>query len=161
MQNEILLRAYEKGIDFHEYLETMSERFVNRFKRRYEETQIPNEYVERLKKLLTNKMIIAFSAQWCGDCSNNVPVLAKISEHTGAPLKILGGIKSDPKGKGPYWKSPPSPQEINELRIKRIPWIAVIDDKGNVHAIIDENPKYKPTVYEELVYLMTRGDEVN
>ncbi len=132
----------------------ISDRFKDKFEIRYQEAEIPDEYISRLKQLLARKTIIAFSAEWCKDCSNNIPVLAKISEKIGVPFKILGGIKSDPKGKGPYWKSPPSPSEINELKIKRIPWIAVIDDDGNIHAIIDENPKYKPTVYEELIYLL-------
>ncbi len=157
MEREILLRACKKGIDFQEYLKGISDRFKDRFVSRYEETEIPEEYLQRLQQLLTGKTIIAFSAEWCKDCSNNIPVLARISEKIGVPFKILGGIKSDPKGKGPYWKSPPSPPEINELNIKRIPWIAVIDDEGNIHAIIDENPKYKQTVYEELIYLMSNN----
>ena len=99
-------------------------------------------------------MVVVFSAEWCKDCVKNVPVLCLISEFTGLEVRVFGHIKTDPLNPKIRWKIPPSPPEVKTFDVKKIPWILIFDKKAKEIGKIIENPKYTPSVEEELLYLI-------
>jgi thiol:disulfide interchange protein len=45
------------------------------FAKRFAEYKLDSDVTEELKNHIDSIVIIAFSAEWCPDCRNNIPVL--------------------------------------------------------------------------------------
>jgi thiol-disulfide isomerase/thioredoxin len=107
-------------------------------------------------KFASKYMIVVFSAEWCKDCTEHVPVLALISEATGLEVRVFGGLKKDPLSQERKWRTPPSPPEVETFNVDKIPVILVFDRKGNEIGRIIENPRQALTLQEELLEIILR-----
>jgi thiol-disulfide isomerase/thioredoxin len=96
--------------------------------------------VEELRYHAGSALILVFSAEWCPDCHRHVPVLGLISEATGLEVRVFGHLMRDPKRPRGYWRIPPSPEEVEEFGVRRIPTIFVLDGEGRVMGEIVESP---------------------
>ncbi|NHJ39132.1 MAG: hypothetical protein FK731_03795 [Asgard group archaeon] len=116
----------------------------------------PNELVvSQLAPKMNGYTIVVFSADWCKDCKVYVAALVKILQlKPDINAIFFKGIKSAPKDPDIRWRVPPSPQEVNEFDLKKIPTFYILDSNGKVVGEIIENPTIKPTLEEELVYIL-------
>ncbi len=116
----------------------------------------PNELiVSQLASKMNGYTIVVFSADWCKDCKVNVAAFVKILQlKPDINAIFFKGIKSAPKDPDIRWRVPPSPQEVNEFDLKKIPTFYILDSNGKVVGEIIENPTIKPTLEEELVYIL-------
>jgi thiol-disulfide isomerase/thioredoxin len=144
--SEIRKRAASVG----EYIDGLDEPFKERYLARKQTYQIQTDAVDELKKHARNYFIIVFSASWCKDCAQHVPVLALIAENTGLEVRVFGGIKVDPLSHTTRWRVPPSPPEVLTFAIEKIPLILVFDVDGVEIGRIVESPKQFPTLEQEL-----------
>ena len=105
--------------------------------------------MEELQKFAGSFIIVAFSASWCKDCAEQIPVLGLIAEATGIEVRIFGGIKKDPLSHTSKWRIPPSP-EVTTFRVNTLPTIIVLDVDGEEVGRIEERPKTMPTLEQEI-----------
>lgn len=115
-------------------------RETSAFKEKMREYELDLEVIERLGEYVRNMVVFAFSAEWCPDCHRNIPVLGLIAEATGLEVNIFGHLLRDPKKPKGYWRIPPSPIEVEEFKVRKIPTIIILDKKGNKIGEIIENP---------------------
>ena len=144
----------KKTISVEQYLDSLEEPFHERFLTKKQTYKLSQEAVNQLKKIADKYVIVAFSAEWCKDCTVNIPVLALISEATELEVRIFGGLKKDPLGHTRKWRIPPSPQEVETFQVDKIPLIIVFDKNGKDVGKIIENPQKKPTLEEELIQIV-------
>lgn len=95
-------------------------------------------------------MLIVFSAQWCKDCTTNIPVLTLISEATGLKVRVFSGLKKDSLSQTQKWRIPPLPPEVQMFNVDKLPLIVIMDNNGNEIGRIVENPKLIPSLEQEL-----------
>ena len=93
LEQEEFFNVYEKkGLTFQEWLDHFTDNDkLRRTKTIYEETaSLVNLITEKLKQLRYKAYIMTIVADWCGDCHNNVPILARIAEQSpNIELKLL------------------------------------------------------------------------
>ncbi|MHA1848447.1 MAG: TlpA family protein disulfide reductase [Promethearchaeota archaeon] len=111
---------------------------------------------ELVKLIQDNKLqLLVFSASWCKDCQKVVPALCRIHEIAGnIPMVILGNIKVN-LNKFPQWHSPPSPPEVNYLRIKKVPAILILNQDLIEITRIYEQPPSKKSLEQHLIDLIS------
>lgn len=112
------------------------------------------DILDALKPYAKRYIVVTIGADWCKDCVSNLPVLDLIHEATRLPVYVLGGVKTDPLNPNRQWAVPPSPPEVDTLSIKAIPTILLYTPAGEEVGRIIENPSLKPTLEEELLYLI-------
>ncbi|MBN1328227.1 MAG: thioredoxin family protein [Candidatus Heimdallarchaeota archaeon] len=116
----------------------------------------PNK--EILKKLSIKGqgyLFVVFSADWCKDCKVNVAAFAKMLQiEPSINAVFFKGIKSAPLDPEVRWRVPPSPPEVNEFDLRKIPTFYVLDKNGKQVGEMIENPQIKPTLEEELLYIL-------
>jgi thiol-disulfide isomerase/thioredoxin len=139
-----------KSTTVDEYISGMDQTFRERFLIRKQTYQLKEYVVEELRKLATNFMIVVFSASWCKDCAEQIPILALIASFTNLEVRVFGGIKRDPLSHLSKWRIPPSPPEINTLGVEKLPTVIVFDAKGIEIGRIEEHPKMGFTLEEAL-----------
>ena len=110
------------------------------FKQKHDEYRIDEKTVNKFSEYANNVLIVAFSAEWCKDCHNNITALDHISEATGISVRIFGHLMRDAKGSKNRWRIPPSPIEVDEFGVIKIPHIVIITQKGESIGEIIENP---------------------
>lgn len=88
--------ATRKTLAADEYIGSLEQIFRDRFLARKQTYQLQCVAVEELQKSAGSFIIVAFSASWCKDCAEQIPVLGLIAEATGLEVRIFGGIKKDP-----------------------------------------------------------------
>ncbi len=137
-----------------DYTDSMSKLYRWKFLERRDSYQANQEALELLKEQADNYFILAFSAQWCEDCSKNIPVLGIISEATGLEVRVFGRIKTDPLCKDSLWAVPPSPPEVLTFCVEKLPWIILFDKHCNEVGKIIENPEHTGSIEEELVHMI-------
>ena len=142
------LRNDSEPID--RYLSSSSEK-APAFMKHAAEYELDAEVTEKLSKYVDTAVVFAFSAEWCPDCHRNIPVLGLVSKATGLEVRVFGHLMRDPKKPKGYWKIPPSPAEVEEFNIRKIPTIFVLDKKGNTVGVIIENPPKGKTLEEALL----------
>lgn len=143
-----------KTVSVDDYISSMRTPFRDKFLARKEDYQPDHEAIEKLKREANNYMVVVFSAEWCKDCANNVPVLWLISEFTGLEVRVFGNLKKDPLNPKKRWRIPPSPPEVETFDVKKTPWILIFDKEGREIGKIIENPKHTGSVEEELLHLI-------
>jgi thiol-disulfide isomerase/thioredoxin len=126
------------------------------FRRRRAEYRLDERTVGELKRLSEDYVVVVFSAEWCPDCQRNVPVLDLISEATGLEVIVLGHIMRDAKSSAERWRIPPSPVEVREFNVVKIPLIVVLDRKGAEVGEIVENPPPGKTLEGALLDILRR-----
>ena len=98
---------------------------------------------------------VVFSAVWCKDCKTNIAAFAKILEYQPSIDAIFfSGIKSAPLDPNIRWKVPPSPPEVDDFDLRKIPTFYILNSEGKIVATMIENPEHKETLEEELLYIL-------
>ncbi len=149
------LRKRSKGV--REYLDSLSGKEKDEMIQKYESYKPNEEVLEALKKY-PDITLVVFSAAWCKDCRNALPVFLHLEEKTDLEFLVFGGIKTAPLDPDKKWKSPPSPPEINEWGARAIPWIVIFDKDGNEIGTIIEKPSVKDTLEAEILYHLTKKE---
>jgi thiol-disulfide isomerase/thioredoxin len=139
-----------KTLEADEYIDSLAQIFRDRFLARKQTYQLQCEAVEELQKAAGCFIIVAFSASWCKDCAEQIPVLGLIAEATGLEVRIFGGIKKDPLSHTSKWRIPPSPPEVTTFLVDTLPTIIVFDVDGKEVGRIEERPKTMPTLEQEI-----------
>ena len=145
------LRKNSEGIA--DYLSSVSCE-VPSFARRKGEYSLNENLTGELKRHSGEVVIIVFSAEWCPDCHRNVPVLGLLSEATGLDVRVFGRLKRDVKNPEKRWKIPPSPAEVREFNVDKIPLIVVLNRKGEKIGEIIENPPEGKSLEEALLDIL-------
>ena len=122
-----------------EYL-TRSRAENTAFRDSLHESILDENTIRKLRRYNKQVVIFAFSAEWCPDCYRNIPILESISEATGIEVNVFGNLMRDPLRPKGYWSVPPSPPEVEEFNVKKIPTIVILDCDGKRIGEIVENP---------------------
>ncbi len=155
--NNNLAEIRKKTVPVNQYINNLKQPFKEKFLIRKQMYQLKKEATHRLRKFASRYMIVAFSAEWCKDCTINIPVLALISETTDLETRIFGGLKKDPLSPTGKWRIPPSPQEVKTFKVEKIPLIIIFDKEGKEIGRITENPQ-EPTLEEELLKIILQNN---
>lgn len=110
------------------------------FSCRKREYHLDSDVVKGLKRLADKFSLVVFSAEWCSDCAKNVPVLGLIAEATGLEVLVFGKLKWNNINPEELWRIPPSPPEVRAFNVVKIPYIIVLDSRGEKVGEIVENP---------------------
>ena len=145
------LRRGSKAI--HEYV-TEPSKAKEAFDRRHDEYKLDPVIVKDLKNRAENYLIIVFSAEWCPDCFRNVPVLDLLSEATGIEVRVFGHMMRNDKSNTRKWAVPPSPAEVDEFNVVKIPLIVVLRKDGEKLGEIIENPPQGKTLEQALLEII-------
>ena len=98
---------------------------------------------------------IVFSAVWCKDCKSNVAAFAKILEQQpDIEAYFFSGIKTAPLDPNIRWKVPPSPPEVDDFDLRKIPTFYILNSEGVQVGEMIEKPEHKETLEEELLYIL-------
>lgn len=144
------------------------ERYENRVNSNYESYKPKIEILENIKTKLENKnqklKIVALGADWCPDCSANVPKMIKIVKSMDASkveLEILYGVMVNAlhKPRETIWDEKRSPPEaINpKFDLSKIPTFYFFDESGNYLGVIVEHPKYGSTLEEDTLEILEKN----
>jgi thiol-disulfide isomerase/thioredoxin len=122
-----------------EYVEACREK-APRLHEQYETYRLDDEAVTKIRCHSDKYLVVVFSAEWCPDCHRNVPILALLNREAGLEVRVFGHLMRDAKNDKRRWRIPPSPPEVDDFDVVKIPHIAVLDMKGEVVGEIIENP---------------------
>lgn len=130
--------AYDDPVTYIENIDTPGHQV--KFTEKLSVSHINSEIVQKLGKIVNDNGLrfIVFSGSWCKDCQEIIPILAKIDQVTRIPMKIIGGAKLN-LAKQPKWGAP-SPPEMNDLNIEKIPAILILDPGNHEIARFYERP---------------------
>lgn len=131
-----------------EYLKTYGDKVAYN----YETYEPKSTILEKIKNYLRNKneklKIVALGADWCPDCSRNVPRMIKIVKlikSKDISLDILYGIMVNAlhkPGETIWHKKRSPPEAINpKFELKAIPTFYFFNANGNFLDVIVEHPK--------------------
>ncbi len=137
-----------------EYIDKMEGKDGDLFREYYDGYEIDMKMVEEIKKLADGMTIVVLSASWCKDCKFALPVLRHLQEKIGLEVRVFGKIKTDPLNPDRQWAVPPSPPEVDEWKVRSIPWIIIFDKNGNEVATIIEKPESQPTLEAEIAHVL-------
>jgi len=154
--NVNLSEIRKKTVSVKEYLDEIKQPFREKFVTRKQTYILNQKAVNFLKKFADKFVVVAFSAEWCKDCTTNIPILALISEITGIEVRIFGGLMKDPLSHTRKWRIPPSPPEVEIFQVDKIPHIILFDKEGKEVGKIIENPLEEATLEEELGKIINR-----
>jgi thiol-disulfide isomerase/thioredoxin len=144
----------EKTLSIEEYFESMKSHNKERFLSRKMSYKLKREAINALKKISSRFIFVAFSAEWCKDCMEHIPILALIGEETSSEIRVFGGLMTDPLNPRRIWRIPPSPPEVETFNITRTPTILVFNRKGNEVGRMTENPERTSSLEEELLEII-------
>lgn len=122
-----------------EYVEASREK-APRLHEQYETYRLDEEAAAKIRYYSDRILVVVFSAEWCPDCHRNVPILALLNREAGLEVRVFGHLMRDTKNDERRWMIPPSPPEVDDFDVVKIPHIAVLDMKGGVVGEIIENP---------------------
>jgi len=129
----------------------------------------PNvEVLEKIKSLLINKnqklKIVALGADWCPDCTINVPKMIKIKKFMNIAdvnLQILYGIMVDgfhKSGLKIWHKTRSPPEALNpKFNLEKIPTFYFFNKEGDYLGAIIENPKSGSTLEEDTLEILEKN----
>lgn len=144
---EILRKNSETISD---YVSSVGER-APAFIKRKADYKLDEPASEKLKKRTEDVVLFVFSAEWCPDCHRNVPVLGLIAESTGMEIRVFGHLMRDLKNPKEVWRIPPSPPEVRDFNVRKIPLIIVFNKDGKKIGEIVENPPEGKSLEETLL----------
>lgn len=139
----------------HGYLEEVSPENPI-FKQKHDEYKIDETVTKKLTEYANNTVIVAFSAEWCKDCHKNIPALDYISEATGIEIRVFGHLMRDAKGSKKRWRTPPSPVEVEEFNVIRIPHIVILNQDGKKIGEIIENPPEGKSIEKAILNILEK-----
>jgi thiol-disulfide isomerase/thioredoxin len=137
----------------HDYVSAPS-KAKDAFDKRRAEYKLDTTVTKELKKKAKDYVVFVFTAEWCPDCMRNVPVLDMISEATGLEVRAFGHIMRDAKSNTRKWAVPPSPPEVDEFNVQKIPYMVVLKKDGEKAGEIVENPPQGVTLEKALLDIM-------
>ena len=143
----------EGSEDVWDYLES-SKAKTPKFQNNLDSYRLNPKTVDKLRKYVNKASVVIFSAEWCKDCYSNVPILAQLNRDTGFEVLVFGHLARDVKNPEKRWKVPPSPPEVKEFDVKKIPLITVLDVQGQVLGEIVENPPEGKTLEQALLNIL-------
>ncbi len=152
--NVDLCEIRRKTVPVGEYILSLEPVFKDKFLVKKHVYELQHDAVEELRKAADCFLVIVFSAGWCKDCAEQIPVLALLAEATGLEVRVFGGLKKDPLSHTSKWRIPPSPPEVTAFEVNAIPLMVVVDSSGNEIGRIVEKPKMKPTLEQELLEIV-------
>jgi thiol-disulfide isomerase/thioredoxin len=127
------------------------------FAKRRATYRLKKDAVEGIRKLADRAFVVVFSAEWCPDCHRNVPVLGLIAEETDLEVRVFGHLMRDPKNIKGIWKIPPSPPEVKEFEVTRIPLMIVLNSAGEEVGEVVENPPEGKTLEEAILEILMKA----
>jgi hypothetical protein len=83
--------------------------------------------------------------------------MAHISEKTGIQVRIFGNLMRDAKNDKRIWACPPSPEEVKEFHINKIPTFIIVNIDGREIGRIIENPPKGKTLEETLLDILRQN----
>lgn len=139
--------------------------YGDKIRKVYEKYEPKSNVLNEIKELLKNKKellkIVALGADWCPDCSKNIPRMIKIvnnMETQDVDLKILYGIMVNALHKPgeSIWHKKRSPPEATDPRfnLKAIPTFYFFNEAGEYLGDIVENPEYSSTLEEDILRIL-------
>ena len=140
-----LKNLQECSEDVLEYIQTNKEK-APQYMKRYDEYKLDQEVAIKLSCHKDKYTIIAFSAEWCPDCYRNIPVLAHIQEKTGLKTRVFGHLMRDAKSSTRLWACPPSPIQVEEFKVVKIPHMFILNNNGEIEGEIIEDPPQGKTL---------------
>lgn len=140
----------KKTVSVGQYIECLEQPFKEKFLEREQVYKLLPEAVDQLRNLGEKCVAIVFSAAWCKECAENIPVLFLLSEATGLEVRVFGGLMKDPLSQVCKWRIPPSPPEVITFEVDKIPLIMMVDLYGEEIGRVIESPKRWPTLEQEL-----------
>jgi thiol-disulfide isomerase/thioredoxin len=143
----------KRTVSASEYLDSLKSPFREKFLTRKHTYKLNQEAIANIKEFADKYLIVAFSAEWCKDCTANIPVLALLCEETGLEVRVFGGLMKDPLSHERKWRIPPSPSEVEIFNVDKIPLMILFDKEGREIGRIVENP-HEPTLEEELLKII-------
>ncbi len=121
----------------------------------FEKYEPKMDVLSELEEKAKGYLFVVFCADWCRDCKTNVAAFAKmIKLKPGINGVFYKGIKTAPKDPDIRWRVPPSPLEVNDFDLRKIPTIYIVDSNGKLVGEMLENPEHKPTLEEELLFIL-------
>jgi thiol-disulfide isomerase/thioredoxin len=142
------IRKWTASVD--QYINGLEQPFKEKYLTRKRTYKLQPKTVDQLRKLADRYVVIVFSAVWCKDCTESIPVLALIAESTGLEVRVFGGLKKDPLSHVCKWRIPPSPSEVVTFNVDKIPLMIIVDVNGGEIGRVVESPKRWPTLEQEL-----------
>jgi thiol-disulfide isomerase/thioredoxin len=127
------------------------------FAKRTAEYNLNERATKELRERAEGAVVVVFSAEWCKDCRRNVPVLGLIAEATDLEVRVFGHLMRDIKDPDELWSIPPSPQEVKEFDVVKIPLISVLDGNGEKIGEIVENPLEGQSLEEALLDILKKA----
>lgn len=150
----------ENGITYKEYIDSLSGKSGEEFKQFYIDYNPKEDVISELAEKSKGYTIVAFSAVWCKDCKTNCAAFLKIVEKKPEIEAIFfKDIKSAPLDPNIRWRIPPSPPEVDEFDLRKIPTFYILNNEGKIIGELVENPSHKETIEEELVYILDNLQE--
>jgi hypothetical protein len=140
----------KKTVSVDQYIDSLEQPFKEKFLNRKQAYKLQPQAVDQLRYVAKKYVAIAFSAAWCKDCAENIPVLSLLSEAIGLEVRVFGGLMKDPLSHVCKWRIPPSPPEVITFQVDKIPLIIIVDLYGKEIGRVIESPKRWPTLEQEL-----------
>jgi len=112
--------------------------------------ELKTEVVQELSKYSDDLLIVIFSAEWClKDCATKVPIFLLLAENLGIEVRVFGGLVRDALKSD--WRVPPTPPEVREHGVKKVPHVFILDKSGRQLGEIVESPSPGNTVEEDVL----------
>ncbi len=145
----------KSGVKVDEMIKNLSGKDGDIIRENFEKYEPIEGVLSELEEKAKGHLFVVFCADWCKDCKTNVAAFAKIVKlRPNINGVFFKGIKSAPKDPDIRWRVPPSPPEVNDFDLRKIPTIYIVDSNGKLVGEMLENPEHKPTLEEELVYIL-------
>jgi hypothetical protein len=153
-----LAELTERTVSVKDYLAHTSGPFRDKADERLKTYRLKEKVIEELKKYKDKLFVIVFSAEWClKDCTPNIPVLALLADQAGLKVRVFGGLIRDPLNPKERWRILPSPPEVRDFKVEKVPTIIVLDMSGRELGKIIEEPSPGKTLEEEILELAKKG----
>lgn len=150
-----VIQLEKNGLNVDDMIKNLSGTDGDVIRENIEKYEPVKEVLSELEEKANGYLFVVFSADWCKDCKTNVAAFAKMIQlRPNINGVFFKGIKSAPKDPDIRWRVPPSPPEVNDFDLRKIPTIYIIDSNGKIAGEMLENPEHKPTLEEELVYIL-------
>jgi len=133
----------------------------------YKTYKLKIKVIKKIEELINNFneiiKILVFGADWCPDCSKNIPRMIKIIKYmnmNNVDVKILYGIMKNAfqKPGETIWHKTRSPPEAVDPKfdLKKIPTFYFFNKNGDYLGAIVENPKDKSTLEEDMLEIILK-----